>query len=136
MVPVRERERGKDSLRTTLDVLLKQLKNSQHDVIDIAEARGLTLLGVMEATGPVDGYVCLLLVQLHSSSCTKEPVGSGVHTYMYYYVRSRPTSVGLYVCVLPYAILPKQSKAHLQILQLRADRTHTFHQTLDNLHQH
>ena len=53
-------------------ILLEQLKNSQDDVIDIAEPRGFTLLGVMKSTRPVDGYVCLLLVQLHRSSYTKK----------------------------------------------------------------
>lgn len=52
--------------------LLQQLQDSQDDVVDIAESRRLRLLGVVEAAGPVDGDVCLLLVQLHRSSSKKK----------------------------------------------------------------
>lgn len=48
--------------------LLEQLEDGEDDVVDVAETRGLGLLGVVESSGPVDGDVCLLLVQLHSSS--------------------------------------------------------------------
>lgn len=44
--------------------LLEQLEDGQDDVVDVAETRGLRLLGVVESAGPVDGDVRLLLVQL------------------------------------------------------------------------
>lgn len=52
--------------------LLKQLEDGQDDVVDIAKTRGLRLLGMVESTCPVDGDVCLLLVQLHCSSLSKK----------------------------------------------------------------
>lgn len=48
--------------------LLEQLEDGQDDVVDVAETRGLGLLGVVESAGPVDGDVCLLLVQLQCPS--------------------------------------------------------------------
>jgi len=48
--------------------LLEQLEDGQHDVVDVAEPRGLGLLGVVESAGPVDGDVRLLLVQLQRPS--------------------------------------------------------------------
>lgn len=48
--------------------LLEKLQDGQDDVIDVAEARGFRLLGVMETAGPVDGNVRLLLVQFHRTS--------------------------------------------------------------------
>lgn len=41
---------------------LQQLQNSQHDVVDVAKSRGLGLLRVVKASGPVDGDVRLLFV--------------------------------------------------------------------------
>lgn len=38
-------------------VVLEQLQNGKDDVVDVAETRGLGLLGVVQATGPVDGNV-------------------------------------------------------------------------------
>ena len=38
-------------------VVLQELQDGQDDVIDITEARGLALLGVMQTSGPVDGDV-------------------------------------------------------------------------------
>lgn len=52
--------------------LLEQLKDGQDDVVDVAETGGLRLLGVVESARPVDGDICLLLVQLHCSSCKKK----------------------------------------------------------------
>ena len=43
---------------------LEKFKNSQHDVVDVAETRRFRLLGVVEPSCPVDGDVCLLFVQL------------------------------------------------------------------------
>lgn len=51
--------------------LLEQLEDGQDDVVDVAETRGLRLLGVVESTSPVDGDICLLLVQLHCSGWGK-----------------------------------------------------------------
>ena len=48
-------------------VILEQLEDGQHDVIDVAEAAGLALLGVMETPGPVDRDVRRLLVELHGA---------------------------------------------------------------------
>ena len=45
-------------------VVLQELEDGQHDVVDVAEARGLRLLGVVETPGPVDGDVGGLLVEL------------------------------------------------------------------------
>ena len=45
-------------------VVLEQLQDGQDDVVDVAEAGGLALLGVVEAAGPVDGDLRGLLVQL------------------------------------------------------------------------
>ena len=38
-------------------VVLEQLEDGQHDVIDVAEATGLVLFGVVQATGPVYRYL-------------------------------------------------------------------------------
>ena len=42
-------------------VVLEEFKNSKDNVVDIAESRCLALLGVMEASGPVDGNIRGLL---------------------------------------------------------------------------
>ena len=42
-------------------MVLEEFKNSKDNVVDIAESRCLALLGVMEASGPVDGNVRGLL---------------------------------------------------------------------------
>ena len=42
-------------------VVLEEFKDGEDDVVDIAEARCLTLLGVMEASGPVNGNIRGLL---------------------------------------------------------------------------
>ena len=36
---------------------LEQLEDGQHDVVDVAEAGRLRLLGVVQPPGPVDGHV-------------------------------------------------------------------------------
>lgn len=46
-------------------VVLKQLQDGQHDVVDVAEARRLALLGVVQAAAPVDGHICVSVVQPH-----------------------------------------------------------------------
>lgn len=48
--------------------LLQQFQNSEYDVVDIAKPRGLWLLGMMQTSSPVDCNVCLLFVQLDSTS--------------------------------------------------------------------
>lgn len=62
--PERRRRPTKEESSSSLE----QLQDGQDDVVDVAEARGFRLLGVMEAAGPVDGDVGLLLVQFHRSS--------------------------------------------------------------------
>uniref|UniRef100_A0A3B3SMG2 Uncharacterized protein n=1 Tax=Paramormyrops kingsleyae TaxID=1676925 RepID=A0A3B3SMG2_9TELE len=58
--------------------LLQQLQNGQDDVVDVAEAGGLGLLGVMQPSRPVDGDVRLLLVQLDSPLLTNRAPTRGV----------------------------------------------------------
>lgn len=43
---------------------LQQLQDGEDDVVNVAETGGLGLLGMVESSSPVDGDVCLLLVQL------------------------------------------------------------------------
>lgn len=43
---------------------LQQLQDGEDNVVNVAETGGLGLLGVVESSSPVDGDVCLLLVQL------------------------------------------------------------------------
>ena len=42
---------------------LEQLQNGQHDVVDVAETRGLRLLGVVHPAGPVEAHVGPLVVE-------------------------------------------------------------------------
>ena len=42
----------------------EKLENAKHDVVDVAETGGLGPLGVVEATGPVDGDVGVAEVEL------------------------------------------------------------------------
>ena len=46
---------------------LEQFQDCDDDVVDVAESRGLELLGVVQPAGPVDGDVALAVVQLHRS---------------------------------------------------------------------
>ena len=46
-------------------MILEQLEDGENDVVDVAEAGSLGLLGVVKTSGPVDGDVGGLLVQLH-----------------------------------------------------------------------
>ncbi|KAF3844660.1 hypothetical protein F7725_007823, partial [Dissostichus mawsoni] len=48
------------------------LVNCQNNVVDVAKPGGLRLLGVMQASSPVDGDVRLLFVQLHRTSWRTE----------------------------------------------------------------
>jgi hypothetical protein len=74
---VRERERERERERKTSThphtevhaYALEQFENGEHDVVDVAEARGLTLLGVVQATRPVDADVRLREVQLGGGRC-------------------------------------------------------------------
>lgn len=43
---------------------LEELENAKNDIIDVAEAGGLGLLGVVEAAGPIDGDVGVGAVEL------------------------------------------------------------------------
>lgn len=43
---------------------LEELEDAEDDVVDVAEAGGLALLGVVEAAGPVDGDVGVAAVEL------------------------------------------------------------------------
>lgn len=49
-------------------VEFKEFENSKNDVVDVAEAGGLGLLGVVEAAGPVDGDVSVGAVELDSGA--------------------------------------------------------------------
>lgn len=55
---------------------LEQLKNSQYNVVDVAEPACFSAFRVMEATRPVDGNVCGASTQL-AGSCDGR---SGIHT--------------------------------------------------------
>lgn len=48
-------------------VVLEQLQDANYNVIDIAEARGLKLLGMVQTTSPVNGNITDLIVQLGCS---------------------------------------------------------------------
>jgi hypothetical protein len=43
--------------------VLEQLQDAQDDVVDVAEARALRLLGVVQAAGPVDRDVAQPMIQ-------------------------------------------------------------------------
>jgi len=45
----------------------EELQDAEDNVIDIAEARGLALPGVVEAAGPIDTNIGLVVVDLHCS---------------------------------------------------------------------
>jgi len=45
-------------------VVAEELQDAQDDVVDVAEAAGLGLLGVVQAAGPVDGDLALVVAQL------------------------------------------------------------------------
>jgi hypothetical protein len=45
-------------------VVLEQFKDGEHDVVNVAEAAGFHLLGVVKAACPVDANVRALVVQL------------------------------------------------------------------------
>lgn len=42
---------------------LQELQNGQDDVVDVAEARGFRLLGVVHPAGPVEAHVRPLVVE-------------------------------------------------------------------------
>lgn len=48
-------------------VVLEELQDGQHNVIDVAKARGFRLFGVMQATRPVDTNVGVAMVELHGA---------------------------------------------------------------------
>jgi hypothetical protein len=45
-------------------MVLEKLQDSEHDVVDIAEPGRLALLGMVQASGPVDGNVAVAVVEL------------------------------------------------------------------------
>ncbi len=45
-------------------VVAEELEDAEHDVVDVAEARGLGFLGVVQAAGPVDGDFGLVVAEL------------------------------------------------------------------------
>ncbi len=47
-------------------MIFQEFEYGDDDVVDVAEAGRLRLFGVMQAAGPVDGDVRLLLVEFHS----------------------------------------------------------------------
>lgn len=49
-------------------VVLEQLEDTEHNVVDVAEAGRLRLLGVVEAAAPVDADLRRLLVELDGCS--------------------------------------------------------------------
>mmetsp|Transcript_24573 Transcript_24573/g.53698 ORF Transcript_24573/g.53698 Transcript_24573/m.53698 type:complete len:226 (-) Transcript_24573:246-923(-) len=49
-------------------VVLEHLQDRQHNVVDVAEARGLGFLGVVQAPGPVDHDVGHAVVEAHSTA--------------------------------------------------------------------
>jgi hypothetical protein len=54
---------------------LEQLKDGQDNVVDVAKAGRLALLGVVQATGPVDADVGLPTVELGSAGYEKDKEG-------------------------------------------------------------
>mmetsp|Transcript_7849 Transcript_7849/g.19970 ORF Transcript_7849/g.19970 Transcript_7849/m.19970 type:complete len:228 (+) Transcript_7849:888-1571(+) len=48
-------------------VVLEQLQDGQHQVVEVAEPAGLCPLGVVQPAGPVDGRVHQAVVQLHAA---------------------------------------------------------------------
>ena len=47
-------------------MVFQKFEDGEDDVIDVTETGSLRLLGVVKTSGPVDGNVASLLVQLHS----------------------------------------------------------------------
>lgn len=57
----------RNETETLVQHSLEQLQDGQHDVVDVAEPRGLGLLGVVKPPGPVHRDVRLLPVELHGT---------------------------------------------------------------------
>lgn len=53
---------------TTYPVILQKLKNAQNDVVNVAEARSLALLRMMQTPRPIDSYVSVLSIKLHGGA--------------------------------------------------------------------
>lgn len=53
---------------TTYPVVLQKFENAQNDVVNIAEARSLALLRMMQTPRPIDSYVSVLAVKLHGGA--------------------------------------------------------------------
>ena len=62
-------------------VVLEQLEDGEHDVVGIAEARRLALLGVVEPARPVDRDVGVRAVELHRAAdrAARARLAEGVH---------------------------------------------------------
>ena len=63
--------RGRSEIITYINVehpwvILKQLQDGHHNIVDVAEATGLKLLGMMQASAPVDSDLRLFCDQLFS----------------------------------------------------------------------
>ena len=48
-------------------MIFEQFQNSENDVIDVTESTRLRLFRVMQSSGPIDGDISFLLVQLRSA---------------------------------------------------------------------
>jgi hypothetical protein len=49
-------------------MVLEQLENGEHDIVDVAKTGSLTLLGVVKTTSPVDTDICCTTVELVSTT--------------------------------------------------------------------
>ena len=58
--------RGNTLRRSGREARLEQLQDGQHDVVDVAEARGLRLLRVVQTSRPVHTHLVQTLVQSRS----------------------------------------------------------------------
>lgn len=65
-------------------MVAEELKNAEDNVVDVAETAGFGLLGVVKATGPVDGNVTLVARETGSTLCCRSAVAESklaVHTH-------------------------------------------------------
>lgn len=49
-------------------VVLKEFKDSKHNIIDIAKSRGLAFLGMVKAASPIDGNISIPAIELYGST--------------------------------------------------------------------
>jgi len=50
---------------------LEELEDAEHNVVHVAEARGLGFLGMVETARPVNADIRFVLVELHGAACKK-----------------------------------------------------------------